>query len=261
MSEALLRQRPAAAIVEKLLWLAGRVLHLIPADARIQVPFGLNRRLTWIRGAANAPEWLGIYEYRKQRVLGRFLFAGDTVCDIGANAGFYTLAMSRLVGRTGRVLAFEPLPHNLAKLGRHLELNKLENVTVSSCALSDETGTVAFACGDSDFTGRIAPDAANTFEVTTTTLDEFLIANSISAPSFLKIDVEGAEARVLAGAQGLINSVHPTLLIAIHGTQAAHDCFFILRKAGYFVTSLSGREIDRPEAMPAEILARYRVSA
>ncbi len=148
----------------------GRLLHVIPADFTLTVPFGINRGRRWLRGAANAPEWMGLYELRKQRALRRLVAPGMTVCDIGANAGFYTLGLARLVGEHGRVLAFEPLPRNLEKIRRHLSLNRVTNVTLSDCALSDFTGTLRFSEGDSDFTGRISPEAGD-FEVPSIRLD------------------------------------------------------------------------------------------
>jgi FkbM family methyltransferase len=259
MSEALLEHKTMASVwMENLLWFAGRFLRLIPAEARIRIPFGMNRGFTWIRGAANAPEWLGIYEYGKQKALRDLISPGMTVCDIGANAGFYTIALSRYVGPKGSVVAFEPLPQNLRKLRRHLDLNNIENVMVGECALADEKGTASFALGDSDFTGRLSHDGGGAFTVATVSLDEVIAEDQLTDPSFLKIDVEGAEAKVLLGARQLVQRSHPTMLIAIHGGSAARDCFSILQTGGYAITSLAGDAVENAEAMPSEIIARYR---
>ena len=255
MNDGVLMQKPAGLMVEKVLRLAGRPLRMIPSSMRMRVPFGINRGLLWIRGAANAPEWLGIYEHRKQRLLRRILSRGQTVCDIGANAGFYTLGMARMVGSDGRVIAFEPLPANLGKIRRHLEINKIDNVTLRGCALSDENGTAAFAVGENDFTGRISGKAKDGFEVRTISLDEFISQERVVDPTFLKIDVEGAEAKVLAGARALIRRAHPSMLIALHGRQAALDCYSMLREAGYVVKELNGAEVKNWESIPAEIFA------
>ena len=246
-----------ASCAEKLLWFAGRFLHLIPAETPMRVFFGINRGLRWVRDAANAPEWLGIYEFRKQRLLRRLVRPGQTVFDIGANAGFYTLGLARLVRPHGRVFAFEPLPKNILKLRRHLDLNRIDNVTLQPCALSDQTGLVGFELGDSDFTGRISRNRHDAFEVAATTLDQFVAENEIARVTLLKIDVEGAEAQVLHGAHELIARTHPTMLVAIHGMAAAHACFSILTNAGYVISSLGGATIDKVDAMPREILARY----
>ncbi len=257
MNDAVLTQRSGALFVEKILWFAGRFLHLIPADMPMRVPLGINRGQLWIRGSANAPEWLGLYEYRKQRLLRGLVPNGATVCDIGANAGFYTLGMSRMVGERGRVLAFEPVPENLSKIRRHLAINKIDNVTLSDCALSDKSGHVAFARGENDFTGGIATEPVDSFQVPTISLDEFLAENAIVDPTFLKIDVEGAEAKVLAGAKALLARAHPTMLIALHGAEPSAKCYAILCEAAYVMTTLGGVEIKSALNMPAEILAVY----
>ena len=255
MSNLLVAERSQIVSLERLLWLGGRFLHLIPANMQMRVPLGINRSRLWVRGFANAPEWLGIYEYRKQRVLRRLVSEGIVVCDIGANAGFYTLALSRMVGPRGRVIAFEPMPRNLDKLRFHLKINKIDNVFVSPCALSERSGVIGFACGDSDFTGRISNNALDSFQVPSITLDEFLQEQAIADPSLLKIDVEGAEAQVLAGAQKLIERARPAMLIAIHGQEAARQCHALLRDAGYIISALDGVRIDNAEAIRDEIMA------
>jgi len=257
MSESLsLEKPPGIAAVEKLLWLCGRLLHLIPADCALTVPCGINRGLRWLRGAANAPEWIGIYELRKQQALRRLVAPGMTVCDIGANAGFYTLGLARLVGERGRVIAFEPLPRNLAKIRRHLSLNHLTNVELNDCALADVTGTLRFTEGESDFTGRISTEGGD-LEVRSIRLDEFLEKRSLSDPALLKIDVEGAEDLVLEGAQELLRRAHPILVLALHGAAQKVRCFEILQSLGYGVAGLKGRPIEDVAAMPEEIIAVY----
>ncbi len=218
------------------------------------IPVGLNRGRQWIRGAANAPEWMGIYELSKQRALRRLVSSGTTVCDIGANAGFYSLALSRLVGEAGRVLAFEPLPRNAEKIRRHLTLNRVQNVALHPCALSDVNGVVRFAEGENDFTGRISEDNGG-FEVQSIRLDDFLSDQAGDDPALLKIDVEGAEARVLIGAEMVIARARPTVLLALHGAQQRRQCFDILRSYDYRIASLDNAAITTPAEMPDEIVA------
>jgi FkbM family methyltransferase len=247
--------RDFSSSMEKAMWLAGRFLQFIPSRMRIRVPFGINRGMRWLRGSANAPEWLGIYEYRKQRILPSLVRKGETVCDIGANAGFYALALSRLVG-SGSVIAFEPLPNNVDKLQEHVSLNGLTNVTVAGCAVCEKSGFVPFAIGQDDFTGRISEADRNTFEVPGISLDEYLERNALSDPSFLKIDVEGAEAGVLAGARRLIERAHPRMLIALHGRAAATECYRILRDADYNLFGLDRSKVET-DSIPPEIIAIY----
>lgn len=98
----------------------------------------------WIVSSSTAGCWLGSYELDKQRRFATTLRPGHVVYDLGANAGFYTLLASKLVGRSGHVVAFEPLPENLAALRRHLELNGVDNVTVMDAAVWSSGGTVRF---------------------------------------------------------------------------------------------------------------------
>ena len=241
-------------MTETAFWLGGRIFHLIPANRALTIPCGLNRGRRWLRGAANAPEWIGIYEWRKQRALRRLIPTGALVCDIGANAGFYTLALARLVGCAGRVIAFEPLPRNLEKIRQHLQLNAVENVTLHSCALSDVNGSGYFAEGESDFTGQLSEETAQ-LRVATMRLDDFLSAHSLGDPVLLKIDVEGAEARLPAGAAPLLERAHPTLLLALHGREQRRLCFEILRAADYRIADLRGRPVAAAHAMPDEVIA------
>lgn len=257
MSEpSLLPRGRAASIFDKSLWLGGRVFHLIPPNHVITIPLGMNRGRRWLRGAANAPEWMGIYEFGKQRALRGLVGPGMTVWDIGANAGFYSLGFARLVGEAGRVLAFEPLPRNAAKIRRHLELNNAGNVTLHECALSNRNGVIRFAQGESDFTGMISEDDGE-LEVASYRLDDFLREHPEDEPSVLKIDVEGAEVAVLSGAEQLITRAHPTLLLALHGAEERRECFEILRAAGYDITHLSGEVILHAESMPDEVIAIF----
>lgn len=242
------------ALFEKSLCMGGRVFHFIPSEYPLTIPFGINRGRRWLRGAANAPEWMGLYEWGKQRALRRLVVPGATVCDIGANAGFYTLGLSRLVGPAGRVLAFEPLPRNLVKIRRHLSLNAVANVSLHACALADGNGAVRFVEGADDFTGRIAEGGAG-LEVDSRRLDDFLRQHSLGDPALLKIDVEGAEARVLAGARELLTRARPVLLLALHGSKEREECFDLLRALDYRFFDLAGRPVQTASALPDEIIS------
>ena len=68
------------------------------------------------------------YEQEVSHVMMRMLRPGDFAIDVGANVGFFTLLMSKLVGPTGQVLAFEPGDNNLPKLKHNLALNHADNV-------------------------------------------------------------------------------------------------------------------------------------
>lgn len=83
------------------------------------------------------------------------LLAGQVIFDIGAHVGFYTLLGSVLIGASGRVSSFEPLPANVGFLLEHLALNRLQNVTVIEAAVSDESHASRFTPGSDTSMGML----------------------------------------------------------------------------------------------------------
>jgi hypothetical protein len=89
------------------------ILGAIPSDMTLFVLQGKLKGKKWIRGAGVHGYWLGTYELKKQEAFEKAVKKGDVVFDIGAHAGFYALLASSLVGESGKVFAFEPLPRNV----------------------------------------------------------------------------------------------------------------------------------------------------
>lgn len=129
----------------------------------------------------------------------RVLREGDLAVDAGANVGFFTVLMARLVGRDGRVVAFEPAAVNLEKLRRNLALNGVTNVEVRPTALWDSDGEMPFWYGHDTGACSLAQyhEAAGSVLVRTEMLDACLDAT----PRLIKLDVEGAEERALRGGE------------------------------------------------------------
>ncbi|MBI1840573.1 MAG: FkbM family methyltransferase [Verrucomicrobia bacterium] len=192
----------------------------------------------WIVGAGLHRCWLGTYEREKQRALSKILSRGMVVCDIGANTGFYTLLMSRRVGREGHVHAFEPSPGNLAFLRQHMALNKVSNATVHGEALSDGVGQAFFDTSPGSYQGRLDPKGRT--PVSVTTLDHLWEQGALPPVDLLKIDIEGAEAGALRGGERLLRRFRPTLFLATHGVETHRECCRLLRSFGYRVQSLDG---------------------
>ena len=89
--------------------------------------------------------YLNLYEWRDLRAVRPLIEPGQTIVDLGANMGFYTLQFARSVGPAGHVHAFEPLERNRAKLFRNVALNGFEDrVTINPEAVSERTGTADF---------------------------------------------------------------------------------------------------------------------
>jgi FkbM family methyltransferase len=177
------------------------------------------------------------------------------VWDVGANAGFYTLAFSRLVGNSGRVYAFEPFAENAHNLLRHVRLNGLVNVKIIQAALANQSGLLHFSSGASNSQGRISSDDTS-YLVPTFAADDFIARFPDSRPQLIKIDVEGAESALLSGAIQLLSKFGPDLLLALHGEAQERACREILLSKGYSLNYLDGSAADALPFRHSEIYAR-----
>ena len=203
---------------------------------------GALRGKKWIVGAGTHGCWLGSYEYNKRILFEKAVQPGMTVFDIGAHAGFYSLLASVLVGPGGRVVAFEPLPRNIKFLMEHLRLNRVHNVQVVEAAVADVDGVAPFDTGIGSSFGHLANQGQ--LEVRTVTLDSMIDRGRIPAPHVIKIDVEGAEYRLLTGAANTLNEHHPVLFLATHGKDQHGDCLGLLHECGYVITPVDEANVQ-----------------
>ena len=140
---------------------------------------------------------------------------GDTVVDVGAFIGLWTIHASRKVGERGRVIAFEPNPFVFSQLEENVSLNGLKNVTLLRSALGDHVGQVEIygeakeSSLASMYRDRVElyvseeKIAAMTTEMTTI---DILLEGGVKAIDLLKIDAEGAELAILNGASKSLES-------------------------------------------------------
>src|SRR5262245_25311620 len=154
------------------------------------------------------------------------LRTGQVAVDVGCHKGAYTYWMRRRVGRTGRVIAFEPQPRQVEYLRRTFAAMGYDNVTLVPKGLSSTTGELPLHVPEgagkthaARFEHVVASlrDASASFgetrlQVSVTTLDAFFAAES-RGPNFLKIDVEGHESAVLEGARHTLAVHRPAILI------------------------------------------------
>lgn len=147
------------------------------------------------------------FEEKEVERVKRVIKRGDTVLDIGANVGYYTLLMARLVGDTGKVYAFEPDPLQFYYLKKNVIKNGYRNVVLVNKAVSDHNGTGhLFLCDLNTGNHKIYDCGRNReyIDVDTVTLDA-LFPNREKNIGFIKIDVEGAEPAVINGMERLID--------------------------------------------------------
>ncbi|RKU24908.1 hypothetical protein C6503_00020 [Candidatus Poribacteria bacterium] len=148
--------------------------------------------------------------------LRKIIEPGDICWDIGANIGFYTCLLATKVGDNGRVVAFEPAARTYGYLKENVSLNQFTNVTVVNKGLGDtqeqrhlyyaEAGLAEGTASLKYANGRAASE-----RVTLDTIDNLF--HELSAPNFVKIDVEGYQLEVLKGGEYYLKT-HAPLLIA-----------------------------------------------
>jgi FkbM family methyltransferase len=145
---------------------------------------------------------------------------GDVALDIGAHIGLFTVLMARLVGPSGRVVAFEPTPATRDALKRTVALNRCDDrVEVRDEAVTDRSGEATFFDTDdlaSNANSLVATGRHRSgFAVKTVSVDDVLSSRGLSA-GCVKIDVEGAELQTLRGAERTLERDRPALALALH---------------------------------------------
>ena len=152
----------------------------------------------------------GIYGELDTEIVKNEIKPGDIVIDVGANIGYYTLIFAQLVGNTGKVIAFEPETKNFEILKKNIAINNLSNVILEKKIVSNAKGKTKLFLANSGIVGHHTnPTIHNTnyIEVDSITLDDYLHENNLSEKiNFLKIDVEGAEIKVLDGAKTILKN-------------------------------------------------------
>jgi FkbM family methyltransferase len=209
-----------------------------PRGSRFQMKLSWQGHTTYV---------LGAYENDFIDVMRRYLHSGDTCVDVGGHLGYYCLLMSKMVGPTGHVISFEPVPTNMAVLKENIALNSVTNVELVNSALGERPGTVSLICPENfelSWTPSIraynVEGARNSIDVPMDTLDAFLHRGG-HKPTLIKIDVEGAELDVLSGAVETLRTARPTVLLEIHGWgDASSEQILALFSSVGYTTSVTG---------------------
>jgi FkbM family methyltransferase len=163
-------------------------------------------------GAVSQPLLNGNYEAHLIPVFRQFCRPGMTVVDVGANVGLYTMLASVLVGAAGRVVAIEPSSENCRLILLSVEANQAHNVEVLPLALDRSRGWSNLSGHFGSNAGLVAEDATSLASGWSEIVPTFALDDLVEGPvHFLKIDVEGAEGRVVAGAQRLLETWRPVV--------------------------------------------------
>jgi FkbM family methyltransferase len=155
---------------------------------------------------------------------------GARVFDLGAHQGLFALMVSRMVGETGSVIALEPGQHNFETAVKNKETNAAHNLTMLCAAATDRSGEITFS---DTMNGRIGPGILRP----SYSVDD--LARKFGAPDVVKVDVEGYEAKVLAGAATTL-AAKPDWYVEVHcglGLEdnggSAEQIVDLFRNAGY----------------------------
>jgi FkbM family methyltransferase len=209
---------------------------------------------------------LGAYEPWKVSLLRQIVRPGMTCVDVGANNGFFSFIMARLMSDEGRVLAFEPEPANRSLLDRGAELNGYRSVQSFELALSDGPGTLTFFAGKQSGWGSLIHRPGETlddryaFAVNVATLDSVIEAQGIERVDVMKVDVQGAELAVMGGSRNILGRSGPIWLLIDVDSHVESDragLFELLREHGFSLHRLdrSLTPVRSPNEIGLDVLA------
>lgn len=183
------RLKPSTAMIQ------GHLIHLDPHDSL----------------ALSVTE---TYEPFETEVFQRLLRPGDTVIDLGANIGIYTLLAAKIIGPSGSVWAFEPDPRNFALLTKNIQENGYTQITAVQKAVSHQSGFVSLFRSPinwGDHRLLPSPDHQEMVHVESVTLDDYPPLKTTRVHA-IKMDIQGAEGLALQGMVRLL-ARQPTLAI------------------------------------------------
>lgn len=177
---------------------------------------GYRMKVEWARYRCFA---YGSWEPELIQLVSKTVKSGFTIVDIGAHIGYYSLLFSRLVGPTGHVIAFEPVPKNFEFLCENIKLNNCTNVEVENRAVLDHSQRIRIEIPENDplpvGVSFANPDDKGDVIVEAVSLDDVVLGRTRRV-DFLKVDAEGAEDKVLDGARALIKRDHPIIMMEVH---------------------------------------------
>lgn len=193
--------------------------------------------------------YFGVWEPNLTRWLQEQLRAGDVFVDVGANVGYYSLLASSLVGPAGRVVSIEALPQFFGLLKENIAINRADNIRPIQAAAWDREETVRLFLRPDHPTGTTTamPEWADRYhledvcEVPGLPLATLLQPDEMAAARVIKIDVEGAEWRVVKGLGDLIRSSRPDIEFVVEVTSgmdkaegaSAEDVVSFFRELGF----------------------------
>ena len=211
-------------------------------------------------GAGALIYYQGVSEPETKALLSSVLKSADTVFDIGAHIGEYSIIAARIVGNAGRVHAFEPNPNLYKVLQRNLELNAIDNCIPNSVALADRHGELLLDAAGDPSEGHIRNDDSNasagkSFRVKVVTLDDYWSAIGRPKVNFIKMDIEGAELLALKGAVQLLSAHEEIVLLGEALEHTTRRFGYDFQELNNFLRSLGFQLFDLQHLLMRQITA------
>jgi FkbM family methyltransferase len=210
---------------------------------------GPSRGLRFNAGQSDSRFLLGTFEPALQEILASHLRSNMTFYDVGANVGFLAVLAARLVGNSGQVHCFEPLPANVEQIRHNVELNGFSQIVAHQVALAQTDSTATFRVSERPTFGALSDSPMSvdkqiaTIDVSVRRLDSLFEQAGLAGPDVIKIDIEGSEVDFFSGAEQVIRRFRPVLLIELHGTNDAVAGW--LGKLSYDCAIVGGGTIER----------------
>ena len=175
----------------------------------------------------------------------------ETIFDVGSCMGINSLIFSKIVGKKGKIIAFEPNPYNLNRILINISKNEnlSKNISIVNIAISNKTGSTELLLSSNIDDGYSSTSRLlNTHvehshqylkklgffkqRIQQDTLDNF-VKNSKFIPNIIKVDIEGAEHLLLLGAKETLKKYEPVLYVELHSQYCALKCTELMCSLGY----------------------------
>jgi len=184
--------------------IAGDVFVCVPRDINLMTPYILLEQEDWFEDDIRF----------SRKLLGK----GESVIDIGANYGVYTLSLAQVVGESGKVWAIDPSSATMAHLECSIARNQFRNITLIRAGLSDQVGRAYLPRETNPELGAVVVEVTEgkaCDEIELLTLDECEQRYGWRDIHFIKMDAEGHESRILRGGARFLSSQSPLILYEI----------------------------------------------
>jgi len=198
--------------------------------------------------------WAGAYERELVQLMKRTLKSGMTVLDVGANIGYFSALASGLVGDSGQVHAFEPMPQNLSRLRQNLSSFRWAHPY--PYAVGNATGKAVIYFNESEAGWAsllISNDLKRRDEIDVIRLDDWVRDHGVNRIDFMKMDIEGGEFHALQGAQEMLSRFRPVIVAELNAVCLARahrkpeDVLALLRGLGYGCSPFKDSVLAAPQ--------------